>query len=156
MNATPRESTNWPLPKFSFYVTFGSQVAASFQDVSGLGTETQVIEHRHGNRPQHSTTKMPGDKKLGDKKLGHVTLKKGAFVTNNAFRTWYSSVSMNTIARSSVTIQLLDPSGAPTMTWTLTNARPTKINATTLKSDGDEVAVETIEVAYEVLTIAPA
>ena len=40
------------------------------------------------------------------------------------------------------------------MTWTLTNAWPTKITATDLKSDANEVAIETLELAHEGLTIA--
>ena len=41
-----------------------------------------------------------------------------------------------------------------TMSWTLSNAWPTKITGTDLKSDANEVAVETIELAHEGLTIA--
>ncbi len=61
---------------------------------------------------------------------------------------------MNTIKRETVVIKLLDETGAPTMTWTLTNAWPTKITGTDLKSEANEVAVETLELAHEGLTIA--
>jgi len=37
--------------------------------------------------------------------------------------------------------------------WTLGNAFPVKITGTDLKSDGNEVAVETLELAYETLTV---
>jgi phage tail-like protein len=40
------------------------------------------------------------------------------------------------------------------MTWTLANAFPTKITGTDLNADGNEVAVETIEIAHEGLTIS--
>jgi len=49
---------------------------------------------------------------------------------------------------------LCDEAGKATMSWTLANAWPTKITGTDLKSDGNEVAVETLEVAHEGLTIA--
>jgi len=55
-----------------------------------------------------------------------------------------------------VTISLLDEAGAATMVWTLTNAWPAKITGTDLKSDGNEVAIESIEIAHEGLTIANA
>lgn len=61
---------------------------------------------------------------------------------------------MNTIKRTTVVIKLFDESGTPTMTWTLNNAWPTKITGTDLKSDGNEAAIETLELAYETLTIA--
>jgi phage tail-like protein len=63
---------------------------------------------------------------------------------------------MNTIERVPVTISLLDEAGAATMVWTLTNAWPTKITGTDLKSEGNEVAIESIEIAHEGLTIANA
>lgn len=140
----------WPLPKFYFKIDLGSQDSTvSFQEVSGLDTETQPIEYRHGDSKQFSTIKMPGIAKTGN-----VTLKKGVFVKDNNFWNWYNNIKMNTIKRETVTIQLLDESGNPTMTWTLANAWPTKITGTDLKSDANEVAVETLELAHEGLTIS--
>jgi phage tail-like protein len=42
------------------------------------------------------------------------------------------------------------------MVWTLANAWPTKITSSDLNAEGNEVAVESIEVAHEGLTIANA
>ncbi len=138
----------WPLPKFYFQVKIADQEVA-FAEVSGLDIEAQVIEYRHGNSKEFSTIKMPGIKKSGN-----VTLKKGVFKGDNAFWDWFSKIKMNTIERKEVVISLLDEGGAPTMVWTLKNAWPTKITGTDLKSDGNEVAVETLEVAHEGITIA--
>jgi phage tail-like protein len=60
---------------------------------------------------------------------------------------------MNTIERWAVIIKLLDQNGDAVVTWTLNNAWPTKISATDLKSDGNEVAIDSIEIAHEGLTI---
>ena len=65
-----------------------------------------------------------------------------------------SGLDMNTIKRVPVTITLLDEGGKATMVWTLSNAWPTKITGTDIKAQGNEVAVETIEIAHEGLTIA--
>jgi phage tail-like protein len=142
------QSTNvWPLPKFHFEVKWDSEVL-SFQEVSGLDTETQPIEYRHGDSPEFSVIKMPGIKKTGN-----VTMKKGVFKSDNKFWDWYNQIKMNTIKRVPVTISLLDETGSPTMVWTLANAWPTKITATDLKSEGNEIAIESIEIAHEGLTI---
>jgi phage tail-like protein len=138
----------WPLPKFYFSVTIDGK-DYPFQEVTGLETETQAIEYRHGNSKLFSTIKMPGIAKFGN-----VTLKKGIFVHDNNFWTWYSAIKMNTIKRITVVIKLLDEQGNPTMTWTLQNAWPTKVVGTDMKSDGNEVAVETIEFTHEGLVIA--
>ncbi len=148
MSDGSKQDNNWPLPKFYFEVTFPG-FKASFQEVSGLDTEAQIIEYRHGNSKVFSTIKMPGLVKTSN-----VTLKKGIFAGDNIFWKWYDSIKMNIIERKTVTIKLLDEGGNPTMVWTLNNAWPTKITGTDMKSDGNEVAVETLELAHEGLTIA--
>jgi phage tail-like protein len=143
------QSTNvWPLPKFYFSVQWDSEVM-SFQEVSGLDVEAQPIEYRHGDSPVFSVIKMPGMVQVSD-----ITMKKGVFKSDNKFWDWYSQIKMNTIKRIPVTINLLDEAGDPTMVWTLTNAWPTKITATDLNAEGNEVAVEEITIAHEGLTIA--
>jgi phage tail-like protein len=142
------ENTTWPLPKFYFSVT-GIPGTPVFQEVSGLDAEAQIIEYRAGNSPIWAPIKMPGLKKYGN-----VTMKKGIFVTDQNLWTWFDTIKMNTIARSTVVINLLDETGAPRMIWTLNQAFPTKLTGTDLKSDGNEVAVESIEVAYETLAVS--
>jgi phage tail-like protein len=139
----------WPLPKFYFTVKLGEDDSVSFQEVDGLNSETQVIEYRHGNNPVFYPIKMPG---LG--RVGNVTMRKGIFVNDNKFWNWYNEIKLNTIARRTVVISLLDETGTPKMTWTLNNAFPTKITGTDLKSEGNEVAVESIEIAFETLVVA--
>lgn len=144
-----KQDNVWPLPKFYFTLETANLKDASFQEVSGLDIEAQVIEYRHGDSPGLSTIKMPGIKKFGN-----VILKKGIFKGDNKFWDWFNKIKMNTIKRQPVTIKLLDEGGNPTMVWTLKNAWPTKITGTDLKSDGNEVAVETLEIAHEGLQIA--
>lgn len=138
----------WPLPKFYFQVKIGEK-ESSFQEVSGLDMEAQVIEYRHGNSKEFSTIKMPGIKKSSN-----VTLKKGVFKGDNSFWEWFNKIKMNTIERQTVTISLLDESGEPAQTWTLKNAWPAKVTGTDMKSDGNEVAVESMEIAHEGITIS--
>lgn len=147
--AGEKQDNVWPLPKFYFSVDItdvGDDLP--FQEVSGLDTESQPIEYRAGNSKVWSVIKMPGLVKTGN-----VTLKKGVFTKDNKFWDWYSKIKLNTIKRATVTIKLMDEGGNPTMVWTLANAWPTKITGTDLKSEGNEVAVETLEMAHEGLTI---
>lgn len=146
-DGSAQSKTVWPVPKFYFQVNWESAVM-TFQEVSGIDIESQPIEYRHGDSKDFSVIKMPGLKKFGN-----VTMKKGVFKADNKFWDWFNQIKMNTIKRVPVTIRLLDEAGSPTMVWTLQNAWPTKITGTDLKSEGNEVAVETIEVAHEGLTI---
>ncbi|MDI3464972.1 MAG: hypothetical protein OJF50_003793 [Nitrospira sp.] len=147
-DGSAQSTTVWPLPRFYFQVKWDTNVM-SFQEVTGLSTETQQIEYRHGDNPVFSTIKMPGIKKFGN-----ITMKKGVFKSDNKFWDWYNQIKLNTVKRIPVTISLLDETGQAAMVWTLYNAWPTKVTGTDLKSDGNEVAVESIEIAHEGLTIA--
>ncbi|MEO6524143.1 MAG: phage tail protein [Mucilaginibacter sp.] len=145
-----KEGATWPMPKFRFEVDFGTELkGVAFQEVSGMEVENQVIEYRKSNSPLFSTEKMPGITKYGN-----VTLKRGVFINDNSFWNWHAEIKMNVVKRRTVLIKLLDESGKVTMQWTLKNAWPTKITSTDLKSDGNEVAVDTIELAHELLIIS--
>ena len=145
-----KQGATWPLPKFRFEVDLGTELkGVAFQEVSGMDVENQIIEYRKSNSPLFSAEKMPGITKYGN-----VTMKRGVFVNDNASWNWHAEIKMNTIKRRTVLIKLLDETGKVTMQWTLNNAWPTKITSTDLKSDGNEVAVDTIEIAHEQLVIS--
>lgn len=146
-DGSAQSTSVWPMSKFYFQVEWDAEVM-TFQEVSGLDTEAQAIEYRSGDSTVLSTINMPGIRKTGN-----VTMKKGIFKSDNKFWDWFNQIKMNTIKRVPVTISLLDEDGAPTMVWTLANAWPTKITGTDLKSDGNEVAIESIEISHEGITI---
>lgn len=139
--------SNYPLAKFHFQVEWGG-TKIGFTEVSGLDVETEVIEYRHGQSPEFSKTKMPGMQKFSN-----ITMKRGTFENDNEFYKWWNTVKLNTIERRDVTIKLLNESHDPVITWNVKNAWPTKVQSTDLKADGNEVAIESIEIAHEGLTI---
>lgn len=137
----------YPLPKFHFQVEWaGSKVG--FTECSGLDVETEIIEYRDGASPEYSKRKMPGMQKFSN-----ITLKRGVFATDNEFYNWWNTVSLNTIERRDLTISLLNESHEPVVVWKIKSAWPTKIQSTDLKADGNEVAIETMELAHEGLSI---
>lgn len=141
------QDSTWSTPQFGFEVKWDA-IVIHFQEISGLEVEVQPIEYRSGDSPVFSTIKMPGIQKHGN-----VTMKKGIWPNNASFQEWYNQVKANTASRKTITITLMDESGAPTMIWTLRNAWPTKVSGTDLTSDGNEVAIDTLEVAHESITI---
>jgi phage tail-like protein len=133
---------------FRFVVEIPDLSPATFQEISGLDTEAQTIEYRDKNGSDFSTIKMPGIRKYSN-----VTLKKGIFKADNNFWNWFNKIKMNTIEPQTITIKLLNEAATPTIIWTLKNALPLKLNGTDLKSKGDEVGVDTLEIVHEGLTI---
>ena len=139
---------NWPEPKFNFLVIMGGS-EFSFEEVNGLDVETQVIEYRGGNSKVYSTVKMPGIQKFGN-----ITLKKGIFKGDKALWDKYNLIKMNTIKRSTILISLLDETNAVAMSWKLLYAFPCKMTVSDMKADANEIAVETMELAHEGLSLS--
>jgi len=138
---------NYPLPKFHFQVEWGG-TRIGFTEVSGLSIETEVIEYREGTSPEYSKMKMPGMQKYGN-----ITLKRGTFKSDNDYYKWLNTVKLNTIERRDLTISLLNEEHEPVVVWKLKSAWPVKIQAPDLKSDANEAAIESIELAHEGLVI---
>lgn len=146
-NGSAQSAAIWPLVKFAFQVKWGDSEII-FQEVTGLVAEAQIIEYRGGSSAVFSTTKMPGIKKYGN-----VTLKKGTFKGDKTLWDKFNLIKMNTIERATITISLLDEAQGVAMSWSLANAFPVKVTVSDMKSDGNEVAVESIELAHEGLTL---
>ena len=151
----------YPLTKMNFLVTVDSvSGTAAFSEVSGVEASVDVIEFRQGNAHSMAPVKMPGLVKHGN-----VTLKMG-YTLDNAFKTWIQECVSETrgeMPRSKVSIELIDTNqGTPatavtsiqgTRVWVLTNAWVAKYNAPDLNATANEVAIESVEIAYEELII---
>ena len=137
----------YPLPVFHFQVQWGG-TNLGFAEVGGLNIETQMIEYRDGLSPVYSSVKMPGIPKYGN-----ITLKRGILPADNEFYDWLNTTKLNTVERRDLTISLLNENHEPVMTWKATNAFPVKVEGPGLKATGNEVAIESIEIAHEGLTI---
>jgi len=138
---------NYPLPKFHFQVEWGG-ANIGFTEVSGLDVQTDPIEYRDGASPEYVKTKMPGMQKFSN-----ITLKRGTFQGDNEFYAWWNTVALNTIERRDVTISLLNENHEPVIVWKVKSAWPIKVTSTDLKADGNEVAIESIELVHEGLVI---
>ena len=156
-------ATAYPFPKFYFKVSkpeqeFNSNDQIGFTEVSGLDYQIDLIEYRRGNDPNFSKIKMPGLRKFSN-----VTLKKGIIQgfkdANGEFFQWIGDGSKRGTVRKrleyrkNIVITLNDEEGNPVVAWTLTNAFPVKVAFTDMKADANEVAVETLELAIEDLTV---
>lgn len=137
----------YPLSKFHFQVEWGG-TKIGFTEISGLDSELEVIEYRQGASPEYSKIKMPGLRKYSN-----ITLKRGMFGGDNEYYEWLNSVQMNVIERRDITISLLNENHEPVVVWKVRNAFPTKVQSTDLKADGNEVAIESMEIVHEGLTI---
>lgn len=138
---------DYPLSKFHFQVEWGGS-KIGFTEASGLDIETEVIEYRDGASPEYHKIKMPGMRKFSN-----ITLKRGYFQSDNEFYIWFNTTRMNKIERRDLTLSLLNEEHEPVVVWKVKNAWPTKVTSTDLKADDNAVAIESVELAHEGLTI---
>ncbi|MGB1216928.1 MAG: phage tail protein [Saprospiraceae bacterium] len=139
----------WPIAKFHFRVDIDGE-DISFQEVSGLEMETSVIEYRHGDSENFYPTKT-----AGLVKTSNLVCKKGVFADDSELvelfnkifdeKAYYDSED----SRFDILVELLDEEGEAVMTWNIINAFPIKFSGTDLKSDANEIAIESVEFAYE-------
>lgn len=140
-------ANTYPLPKFHFRVEWGG-ANMGFTEVSGLNIENKVIEYRDGLLPEYSKIKMPGMREFSN-----ITMKRGVFSGDNEFYEWLNTISLNNVTRRDITISLLNEKHEPVVVWKVHNAFPVKVQSTDMKGDGNEVAIEQIDIAHEGLTI---
>ena len=137
---------SYPLPGFYFQVTMGLEMW-SFQEVSGLNTEVEVLNYRHGKSKQLGNYKMPGRPSTTD-----AVLKKGMFRGDTFLFEWFQG-NLTELVRKDVTICLLNEYHIPEIIWILSNAFPVKIESSTLNSTDSAVAVESVTLSYDELQI---
>ena len=63
---------------------------------------------------------------------------------------------MNTIERRDLTIMLLNEEHIPVMIWKVKQAFPVKLEGPSLKASGNEVAIESVELAHEGFSVEAA
>ena len=138
---------DYPLSKFHFIVEWGGN-KIGFTEVTGLDMQIEAIEYREGSSKHYSKTKMPGLQKYSN-----ITLKRGTFEGDTDYYKWINTINLNTVERRDIVIKLLNEKHDPVFTWRAVNAFPIKVQASDLKADGNEVAIESLEIAHEGLTI---
>jgi len=136
-----------PYLNFNFTVDIGVGDELGFSEVEGLSGEIEVIEYREGADPVNTARKLPGLTKYSN-----VTLRRGITGRTDLFE-WWKSVRDGQVQRRSVTITLLDEQRQPVVRWLLRNAWPIKLEGPALNATGNEVAIETLELAHEGLEI---
>lgn len=137
----------YPLSKFYFSVE-GVGERIGFTEVTGLDIQVDPIEYRESSSKEYSKIKMPGTPKYSN-----ITLNRGTLAQDSEFYAWIGEIELNNVTRRDLTIKLLNEKHEPVMSWKAFNSFPIKVQASDLKSDGSEVAIEIIEIAHEGLKL---
>lgn len=131
-----------PYRNFSFLVEIDGITQAGFSDASGFGASTDPIEYREGGETK-TVRKLPGLTKYTN-----ITLKWGLTDSRELYD-WYRDVVNGKIERKSGSIILLDLEGNEKVRWNFFEAWPTKWDGPDFTAKGNDVAIETLELAHE-------
>ncbi len=146
MPATNDALTGDPLVGFNFSIDIEGVVQGFFTECSGLGSETEVTEHKIvGPNGQEIVRKIPGRLKWGD-----ITLKRG-ITANMDFWDWRKMVEDGNVtsARKNGSIVMYDQEGTEVARWNFENGWPSKISGPQTKSDSNEIGVEELTIVHE-------
>lgn len=132
-----------PYRGYNFLVEIDGITRAGFRECSGLDSTQDPIEYREGNEKPLTARKLPGLIKYSN-----ISLKRG--ITDDVeLWDWRKTVMDGKVERKNGSIVLLDDTGEEKARWNFVNAWPTKWTGPTFNATGNEVAIETLDIAHE-------
>jgi phage tail-like protein len=140
---------NDPYAGFNFLVEIDGITRAAFSECSGLSTNSDPIEYREGSE-DITVRKIPGLKKFAN-----ISLKRG-MTTDLELWNWRKTVLDGVTERKAGSIVLLNEAREPVLRWNFREGWPTKWEGPAMKATGNEIAIETLEIAHEGLELEAA
>jgi phage tail-like protein len=131
-----------PYGNFNFLVEIDGIARAAFQECSGFDSEIDVIEHREGGE-NTTPRKLPGLTKYSN-----IVLKWG-MTDDSELYDWHRQVVMGIMERKNGSIVLLDRDGEEKVRWNFVRAWPAKWDSPDFNAEGNDLAIETLELAHE-------
>ena len=141
----PAPQRNDPYKAFNFLVEIDGVVKAAFSEVSGLESETAVIEYRSGG--EYLTRKLPGLTRFANIVLRH------GITQDRELWDWRQNIVDGNPDRRNGMIKLLDDQRNEVVRWNFRNGWPCKWEGPALNAKANEVAIETLEIAHEGLEL---
>jgi phage tail-like protein len=139
-----------PFRTFNFRLEIDDIPVAAFSEVTGLNSEGEVADYRTGMDIPLTNRKLPGLRKYGP-----VSLKRG-MIKDTTLWDWYRNIASGQPDRRNGTVILMDEQRQDVLRWNLEAAWPNKIQTSDFKAAGNEVAVETVELIVENITLEAA
>lgn len=124
----------------------GTAVRGSFAEVSGLDVEIKPIDYRNGSEDIR-VRKLPGLKMFTPVKFTR------GYTGATEFWNWVVEGMNGLVRRTDVSVVLLDENRREVMRWNLVRAWPCKATGPSLKAGSSEIAMETLEICHEGLSI---
>jgi phage tail-like protein len=138
-----------PLLGFNFALDIGGTIKGYFTEVSGIGSESEIVEQKVVNdKGVEVILRIPGRLKWGD-----IVLKRGITSSMDLWN-WRKDVEDGKVktARKNGSIVMYDRELKEAARWNFINAWPSKISGPAPKADGNEIGVEEMTIVHEYIT----
>ena len=127
-----------------FLVEMDGIVRAGFQEASGFDSAIDVTEYREGG-DNETMRKLPAKTKFSN-----IVLKWGSSADHDLYdwhRQWVTGDPA--AARKNGSVILRDRTGTEVIRWNFVRAWPVKWTGPSLNAKGNDIAIETLELAHE-------
>ena len=130
-----------------WYLELDGVTEGIFREVTGLDSETEVVEHRHSGKGGNIiVNKIPGALKFPN-----ITLKRG--VTNEMnLHNWRKDIEQGKLTRKNGSVTLYAPNGDVVAKYSFVKAWPCKLQGPSLDATKNDLAVESLELCHEGMT----
>jgi phage tail-like protein len=137
-----------PYLNFNFRLEIDGLEVAGFSEAHLPEARIAAVAYREGTDRTSTARLLPGRVEYGPVVLGR------GFSGDAALFEWWREVAEGNLARRNVAIILLDEQRQEVARWLLRRAWPSKWVGPQLRALGNEVAIETLELAHEGIELA--
>jgi phage tail-like protein len=136
-----------PFRGFNFRVDIDGIGSSAFSEVSGLTADGDAVDYREGTDPINNVRKLQGMRKFTA-----IVCKRG-YIQSDELWSWYARIHNGQDDRRNGSVVLYNEARKPVMRWNFENAWLNKIEGPSLKASGNEVAIESMELVHEGLSL---
>jgi phage tail-like protein len=151
--STDTIQSDYPLPVYNYRVEIGGE-AVAFSEVSGLSIAYETTTYKESptasGAPGPRTMHMPAQRTQPT-----ITLKKGIVrkASMKALYDWIKTVQINQIEKKDIFVRLCDEKGEAVISWKVTNAFPTKLDAPTFDAKSNDAAIQSMELKADFVSL---
>ena len=134
-----------PLVGFHFSIDIQGKVAGFFTEVSGLGSEHEIIKKPLVVDGKQIIKMIPGGMKWEN-----IVLKRGITGSMDVWQ-WRAEVENGNVetARRNGSVTMYNQEGTPMARWDFERGWPAKVTGPQPKADSNEIGIEELTVAHE-------
>jgi phage tail-like protein len=137
-----------PAPEFRFYLEIDGLVEGAFAECSGMKAEREIITYKEGGL-NHYAHKLPGRTTYSE-----ITLRKGVMFTIELWDWFQEGIDDGKVKRRNFTIfQYSSYFNMPARWYHVKNAYPVSWEASSLRTDSNQLAMESLTLTFEKLEL---